>query len=225
MRLEIIQALQVIIIALLSYVPMVMITGWFEAWVAKKCGDDVPEQMGFLTFDPIMHFNLVGFGFLLVGKLLGDYLPFFKEIPGWGRYMPLNPSEFGKWRVVLQFSARAIAHFFLLFLSLFILIFCMNNGFLTMYWDVVPQASSFVHSLLYILKFFHNQNLLLCIIYFSIAAFRSLIFFYFPDFYIFSAQHIVLGMLLLFGIVLICAELFRFIIMNLMALFLYALIV
>ena len=142
MRLEIIQSLQIIIIALLSYIPTVAITGWFEAWIAKKCGDDVPEQFGFLTLDPIVHFNVIGFGFLLVGKLLGDYLPFFSGIPGWGRYMPLNPAESGGWRVALQFNARAIAHFVLSVVALVGIVQCMKAGYVGFDWNVAPQATS-----------------------------------------------------------------------------------
>ena len=56
MRLELIQAKQLIIIALLAYIPTVTFTGWFEAWVSKKCGDDLPEQFGFLTLDSLSFF-------------------------------------------------------------------------------------------------------------------------------------------------------------------------
>jgi len=224
MRLEIIQSLQIIIIALLSYIPTVTITGWFEAWVAKKCGDDVPEQFGFLTLDPIVHFNIIGFGFLLVGKLLGDYVPFFRDIPGWGRYMPLNPSETGGWRIALEFNARAIAHFVLALVALIGIVQCMKSGYMGFDWSVTAQASSTMSSLIHVIQFFYSQNMMLCIIYFAIGTFRTCMTYWFPDFYIFSSQHMLWGMLILFGAIIICAEAFRFIIAKLMASMVYMLV-
>lgn len=224
MRLEIIQSLQIIIIALLSYIPTVAITGWFEAWVAKKCGDDVPEQFGFLTLDPIVHFNIIGFGFLLIGKLLGDYVPFFRGIPGWGRYMPLNPSESGGWRVVLEFNARAIAHLVLSVIALIGIVQCMKLGYMGFDWNVTPQASSVMSSLISVLQFFYSQNIMLCIIYFAIGTFRSCMAYWFPDFYLFSSQHMIWGMLILFGAIIICAEVFRFVIAQIMASLVYMLV-
>jgi len=224
MRLEIIQSLQIIIIALLSYLPTVAVAGWFEAWVAKKCGDDVPEQFGFLTIDPIAHFNVMGFAFLLIGKLMGDYLPLFRDIPGWGRYMPLNPSEHGGWRVALQFNARAIAHLVMSFGALVCIVQCMKYGYIGFDWAVTSQASSVVSSLVYVLQFFYSQNIMLCIIYFAIGTFRSCTFYFFPDFQLFSSQHMIWGMLILFAAIIVCAEAYRFIVAKLMAFVVYMLI-
>jgi hypothetical protein len=225
MRLEIIQSLQIIIIALLSYIPTVAISGWFEAWVAKKCGDDVPEQFGFLTLDPMVHFNVVGFAFLLIGKLLGDYLPFFRGIPGWGRYMPLTPSESAGWKVALEFNARAIAHLVMAFASLIGIVYCMKHGYMGYDWSIAQQASSVMSSLIYVLQFFYSQNIMLCIIYFAIGTFRTVMVYYFPDFYLFSTQHIIWGMLILFGAVIVCAEAYRFIVSKLMASLVYIMVV
>lgn len=224
MRLEIIQAVQIVIIALLSYIPTVAITGWFEAWVAKKCGDDVPEQFGFLTIDPLVHFNLIGFGFLLVGKLLGDYFPYFQGIPGWGRYMPLNPSEHGGWKVALEFNARAIAHLVLAVISIACIIQFMKAGYLGFDWSPSPQAPSYITSIINILHFFYNQNMMLCVIYFAIGTFRTCMAYWFPNFYIFSSENILLGMLILFGAIIICAEAFNVIVRKLMSLMIYLLV-
>ncbi len=216
MRLEIIQSLQIIIIALLSYIPTITISGWFEAWVAKKCGDDVPEQFGFLTLDPLVHFNIIGFGCLLVGKLLGDMVPFFKGIPGWGRYIPLNPLPSGTWRIALQFNARAIAHLILSLIAIVGIVQCMKAGYINFDWTVTTQASSSVSSFIHVLEFFYRQNFMLCIIYFAIGTFRSLMTYFFPDFHVFSSNNAIWGMLILFCVILVCAELFRFIISQIM---------
>lgn len=212
MRLELIQGMQIIIISLMSYIPTVTITGWFEAWVAKKCGDDVPEQFGFLTLDPMAHFNIIGFGFLLVGQLFGNYLSFFKDIPGWGRYMPLNPSQHGRGRVVLQFIARSLAHFALILLSFFTFVFISKN------YELVGIAanSSFFESVRDVLIFFYRQNFILFIIYFVIGLFRSILFFYFPSFHMFTAQQMIKAFVLLLLFVAVGSPIVEFLLANMM---------
>lgn len=224
MRLEIIQGLQFIIIAFLAYVPTVTISGWFEAWVAKKCGDDVPQQFGFLTLDPLVHFNILGFGCLLAGTLLGDYLPFFKGIPGWGKYVPINPSSNSIGRTILQCHARAIAHFGMVVVALFSIIQFIKFGHANFAWAVSTQASTSVTSAIALLQFFFQQNILLCIIYMAIGTFRTIMTLYFPDFYIFSSQNLLWGILILFGSVIICSEIYRMIIAKLLMLVQYLLI-
>ncbi|MCX5923951.1 MAG: hypothetical protein NTZ68_00800 [Candidatus Dependentiae bacterium] len=217
MRLELIQGIQIIIIALLSYIPTVTITGWFEAWAAKKCGDDVPEQFGFLTLDPMAHFNLVGFGFLLVGKLFGDYLPFFKDIPGWGRYMPLNPSEGGRWKVVFQFTARAIAHFVLLLTAFFTILLLFKGSNIAALGSVLQPGSSLLDALLSVLIFFYRQNFILCIIYFVIGIFRSILFFYFPNFHLFSTENMLWAVFILVVSVMLGSYVVEFILDGIMS--------
>jgi hypothetical protein len=224
MRLEIIQGLQIIIISLLSYVPTVTIAGWFEAWVAKKCDDDVAEQFGFLTINPLAHFNVLGFGALLIGRLLGDYLPFFQGIPGWGRYIPLNPSEYSRWRASIEFHARGFAHFVLAIAAMIFLIQCMKLGLIAADFSITTKASPAWASIIQVLQFFYSQNVLLAIIYLAIGTFRSIVFYWYPDFYMFSAEHMFLGILVLFGVVMIAAEIFRFIIASIMALTIYLMI-
>ncbi|MCX5923394.1 MAG: hypothetical protein NTU89_02390 [Candidatus Dependentiae bacterium] len=212
MRLELIQGMQIIIISLMSYIPTVTITGWFEAWVAKKSGDDVPEQFGFLTLDPMAHFNLVGFGFLLVGQLFGNYLPFFKDIPGWGRYMPLNPSEHSRGNVVLQFLARSIAHFILIIFAFFSFVFISKNYELL----GISANSSLFESVRDVLIFFYRQNFILFIIYFVIGLFRSILFFYFPSFHMLTTQQMIKAFVLLLLFVSIGSPIVEFLLANMM---------
>ncbi len=212
MRLELVQGMQIIIIALMAYLPTVAITGWFEAWVAKKCGDDVPEQFGFLTLDPMAHFNLVGFGFLLVGQLFGNYLPFFKDIPGWGRYMPLNPSEHGRWKVWLQFTARSIAHFVLLLVAFFSFVLLAKNY---QKFGLAPDSALF-EAMRDVLIFFYRQNFILCIIYFVIGLFRSILFFYFPSFHMLTTEQLIKAFVLLIVFVAVGSPVVEFLLANMM---------
>lgn len=222
MRLELIEGLRIIIIAFLAYVPTVTFSGWFEAWVAKKNGDDVPEQFGFLTLDPMMHFNIIGFGILLVGQLFGDYLPFFKGLPGWGRYIPLNPSENSRSKILLQFTARALAHFILLLLAFFILAGLMKAAHFQPTGDLMQANSSIIQAASSVLLFFYDQNFILCVIYAVIGLFRALLFAYFPEFHLFSSNHIISATVLLILFIIIGSQVFETILRYVMSMLSYA---
>lgn len=224
MRLEIIQSIQFIIIAFLTYVPTVTISGWFEAWVSKKCGDDTPEQFGFLTFNPFAHFSVFGFGALLAGRLLAEYLPFLQDIPGWGRYIPVSPSEFDKKRAIMQFHARGFAHLIITIVSFVILVHAIKLGYINAHWKIAEHTSSSIASVIQVLQFFNSLNFMLAVIYLAIGTFRSIVFYQWPDFYMFFAQRFMLAMLILFGVVMISAEIFRFIITTILTLILYVMI-
>lgn len=224
MRLEIIQSIQFVIIAFLSYVPTVTLSGWFEAWISKKCGDDTPEQFGFLTFNPFAHFSVFGFGALLAGKLLADYLPFLQDIPGWGRYIPVSPSEFSKERAIIQFHARGFAHFLLTVISFMLLVQAIKLGYLNVHWKLAEHTSSTVASVLQVVQFFNSLNFMLAVIYLAVGTFRSIIFYKWPDFYQFFAERFILAMLILFGVVMISAEIFRLIITTILTLILYLMV-
>ncbi len=222
MRLELIEGIRIIIIAFLAYIPTVTFSGWFEAWVAKKNGDDIPEQFGFLTLDPMMHFNIIGFAVLLIGQLFSEYLPFFQGLPGWGRYIPLNPSENSRAKILLQFTARAIAHFILLMISFLFLVAFMKASHLQSTGHFIQNNSSVIQALSSVLLFFYNQNFILCVIYTVIGLFRALLFAYFPQFHLFSSQHIISATLLLILFVIVGSQIFEIILRNFMALLSYA---
>lgn len=223
MTIEFIQGIRIIIIALLSYIPTIAFTGWFEAWVAKKNGDEIPEQLGFLTLDPLVHFNLVGFGILLVGKLFGSYLPFFKDLPGWGRYIPLHPVSSNRTQVLLQFTARAIGHLILLFAAFFIIVASVKLAVFQMDTDQVAHApiSSMVQAFLAVVVFFYRQNFVLSVIYFVIGFARSAIYFYFPEFHLFSSKHAVWAMLLFLGAIVLGSQVVEFFLEGIMSTMFY----
>ena len=109
MRLEIISGIHTLIIAFIFYVVTITFAGWFESLVAKKVGDDVPEQSGFLTLNPLEHFNVFGFAAVLWGIFFAHALP-FQFIPGWGRYIHLMPDnirgDYYKLRIFVEYIGR-----------------------------------------------------------------------------------------------------------------------
>lgn len=71
----------------LAYLCAVIPANYVRSWVAKKFGDSTAEDAGFLTFDPFIHIDPIGF----------ICLAFFGL--GWGRQTPVNPLNMtGKYR-------------------------------------------------------------------------------------------------------------------------------
>lgn len=170
MRLELIDGIRTVIIALLVYVPTVTISGWFKAWAARRCDDDLPERLGFLTLDPFAHFSFFGFAILLFGELFGNYFAFFKNIPGFGRFIHLDPQPInGKIKAILEFFAKSFAHF-TMFTGSVIALFFLSPLTLS------QGTSSFMITCKDLLLYFFNQNLSLCAIYFLIGLADSICF-------------------------------------------------
>lgn len=172
MRLELIDGIRLIIIAFLAYVPTVTLSGWFTAWVAKRCDDDLPERFGFLTLDPFAHFSFVWFALLLVGKLFGQYSTFLPELPGFGRFIFLEPSEgTPHWKINLSFFARPLAHFIMLTLALVVLAFMFARSY------NIQTVGSLFASIKDVLMFFLEQNITLCFILFLISCVDAICFY------------------------------------------------
>lgn len=101
------------LIVLLTYFTVIPIIGFFRAWVAEKMGDDTPEQLGYLTLNPMAHVSFFWLAIMALG-----FVPF-----GFGQYIPINPHNFhGKWRVFRMLAAYlsdATANIVLALLALF----------------------------------------------------------------------------------------------------------
>lgn len=99
-----------LIILTLVYFLSVSISGFFEAWITKKMGDDTPEQNGFLTLNPLIHLDFVGFGLLLFTGI------------GWGKPIPINPYNIDpnrrNLRLITVYGSEAFANLILAFVSL-----------------------------------------------------------------------------------------------------------
>lgn len=193
MRLEIIDAIRLLIVAFLSYMPTVAFAGWFEAWIAKKVGDDIPEQAGFLTLNPLAHFSTFGFGALLVGIFFGHYMPIFRGIPGWGKHVPITPSvlmgRHRSLRTVLALTARSLGHFIATVFAFAVMVLFLHVSKIHTGTPLVfSQGTSLIEALRFVLYFFFQQNSVLFIIYFIIGVFHSIVYFYFPQLHLFSTQ-------------------------------------
>ncbi len=201
MRLEIITGLQILIIAFISYIITIPFAGWFEAFVAQQVGDDVPEQAGFLTLNPLEHFNVFGFAAVLWGIFFAHALP-FQFIPGWGRYIPLVPDNirgsYYKLRIFVEYIGRSVAHFIILVCAVTIMMLVCGathvHGFIPM---MASNATSFKEVLVSLLYFICQQNLVLFVIHFVLGIFKYLLYFYMPKLQEVSFLTILGGFLLL----------------------------
>lgn len=85
------QSIQQIIYILASFVIAVTIHEFMHAYTAHKLGDNTAKRLGRITFNPIAHFDPIGF-FGMVMISIG--FPFI----GWGKPVPVQPGNFrGKW--------------------------------------------------------------------------------------------------------------------------------
>lgn len=84
------------IAAAIAYFLIAMISGYAQAWIAKKLGDTTAESFGFLSLNPAVHVDGVGFFLFLITGF------------GWGKIVPINPFNFsGRYRRFEIFFAQA----------------------------------------------------------------------------------------------------------------------
>lgn len=97
-----IELLTAIIAAGLAYLIITMFSGYFQAWVAKKLGDDTAQEAGFLTLNPVIYLDPIGFMLFLVTGF------------GWGKPVPINPFNFtGKYRrleILFTYGSQTVAN-------------------------------------------------------------------------------------------------------------------
>lgn len=110
-RLEMLEYLSSFITIALVYAVVTTFAGWFRAWVALKVGDDTPAALGFLSLNPVDHFDFFG-------ALLFAFIGF-----GWGKTSPLNGAvlshrRFSWLRIAAANYADVLALFILSFIML-----------------------------------------------------------------------------------------------------------
>ena len=72
---------------LLSFIIATSIHEFMHAWTAWKLGDPTAAQLGRITFNPVMHFEPLGFfGMVMIS--------FGFPMIGWGKPVPVNPNNF-----------------------------------------------------------------------------------------------------------------------------------
>ena len=201
MRLEIISGIQILIIAFISYVLTITFAGWFESFIAKQVGDDVPEQSGFLTLNPLEHFNVFGFAAVLWGIFFAHALP-FQFIPGWGRYIHLMPDNirgsYYKLRIFIEYVGRSCAHLIILICAVTTMMFVCGPMHVDQLTPMLTaDSTSFKEVMVSLLYFICQQNLVLFVIHFILGFFKYLIYFHMPKLQEVSVVTMIFGFILL----------------------------
>lgn len=104
------------VVLVLTYFVSVPILGYCRAWVAKKMGDDTPQELGFLSLNPVEHVSMLWLGVLLI----------LRTNFAFGRYIPINPFNIqGAWRwlkLTCAYLSDALAGVLISTVSLFIFV-------------------------------------------------------------------------------------------------------
>ncbi len=102
-----------LIAAAIAYFLITMMSGYCQAWIAKKLGDSTAEEEGFLSFNPAVYVDVVGFILFLITGF------------GWGKIVPINPMHFhGRYKrfeLFFAYASRPLVNGMLGLITLFIL--------------------------------------------------------------------------------------------------------
>jgi hypothetical protein len=86
------------------------VAGYAQAWMSKKMGDLTPEQLGFLSLDPLEHIDPIGaFCLLFLGI-------------GWGKFMPNDITFLNSWQILTIFLTPSLVYVAIGLLALLLLL-------------------------------------------------------------------------------------------------------
>ena len=170
-----IELLMGLITVAIAYVISATTAGYFQAWSAKKLGDDSPEMAGFLTWNPVVHIDPIG-----------AFCLFFLGV-GWGNFIPINPANVrGTMRLLWLFLSKLFAYVSIAFISLLALlrvfgIKVLNIAMMMVLSEsislsalakVYPDTSSFILSIALILVMLVYIGVLFAVLNLIIGGFR-----------------------------------------------------
>ena len=164
-----------VLTVIIAYIISATTAGYFQAWFAKKMGDDTPESAGFLTWNPLAHIDPIG-----------AFCLFFLGV-GWGKFIPISPASFrSKFRMFLVFLAKPIAYVTIAFISLLVLLYLFGLEVLNVAMGMVlseyvslvtlakvyPESSSLVLAIALILVMMIYIGVLFAVLNFILGGFR-----------------------------------------------------
>lgn len=160
---QIAQSLISLISFVVAYIISVTLAGCFTSWVALKMGDETPADLGFITLNPLMHLDLMGFIFMILFRF------------GWGRFIPINPhnitGRFAILKRVVAFLAEPFSYMFIAILSLVGVIALMGKEVLFAsagFFDAFPGISSYSFAISLIVTSMIFVNVMLAVITFLV---------------------------------------------------------
>lgn len=116
-----------VLTSFLAYIIVVTTNGVFSAWVAKKMGDSTAQQEGYLSWNPLVHIDLIGaFCLLFLGL-------------GWGKTVPVDHRNISnRFKLIFAYLAGSLAYMLVAIFALALLLKVF--GFKILY--VAKQASA-----------------------------------------------------------------------------------
>ncbi|MEX0940262.1 MAG: hypothetical protein WDZ41_02800 [Candidatus Babeliales bacterium] len=191
-----------------AYVFSATTAGYMQAWAAKKLGDDTPEKMGFLTWNPLVHIDPIG-----------AFCLFFLGI-GWGKFIPMHPESIqGNFRLLLLFLAKPFTYIGIAFLSLLALlplfgIDVLNLAMMMVLSDYIslatftkiyPESSSLVLAVALILVMLIYIGVMFAVLNFIMNIFRYITLAFAP-FFLHRAENDLLMFFIPFILMVLCAR-------------------
>jgi hypothetical protein len=173
-----------IITMAIAYILSATTAGYVQAWIAKKMGDDTPEQAGFLTWNPLVHIDPLGAFFLLSMGI------------GWMRYMPINQNAIrSRLGLAAVYFSNVIVYLSIALISLIILLrvfglrmldiamaMILNRTIsLTALESFYPNVGSFSLVIALILVVGCYLSVMFAVLYFLIDGFRFFLFVISPE--------------------------------------------
>lgn len=133
-----------------ALIPIVAIHEFGHAWMAVKCGDPTPRQMGRVTLNPVVHMDPIGtVAVPLIMVVLGAITPGLAGfIIGWGRPVMFDPGNCNnpKRDSVLVAMAGPLMNLVLAFIAVvgLRLVIPIDNEVLTDTFQILAQFSLFL---------------------------------------------------------------------------------
>lgn len=167
-NIELAETLRSIIAQSLVYFPTIVCAGYGQAWLTKKLGDDTAYELGYMTLNPAVHFDPLGFFFLV-------FLNY-----GFGRPIPINPYDIHaplqKLKTIALFWVGAAMYFMQSIIGL-ILMMALGVLFYKSHLVGMSAESSTFLALKFILERFLRLNIVLTTLFFIWGFIRMIIFF------------------------------------------------
>ena len=169
-----------IITLCIAYIVSETLGAAFRAWVAAKMGDHTPEELGFLSLNPLVHidplglFCLISFGY------------------GWGNHVPINPYNFGSpyrfLKQVITYFSNVILHITLGISAWVLLIYSFGPGMFELYTisgiaNLHPTSSSLSIGMALVTIKFIYINAMLAAVALITNGIHVLLFNFFHDMY------------------------------------------
>ncbi len=176
-----IESIRFLIAMIAAYFPTVTLSGYLEAWTARKMGDRSEYVAEFISLNPFVHANFLGLASILLA-IFAD-LKFF-IILGFGQIIPINLQAItghNRWaKLCAILFARSLVSLLILIFAVAILVF-LGGGILPGASVSVTNLGSLTIALQLICTALIFLNILSFILYTVYGLFKLILVYAWPD--------------------------------------------